>query len=244
MAYDLEEQEKIASLKAWWDQYGNAVTSVILAVAVAYGGWQLWQWYQTKQVNAAAATYGELAKAVAAKDAARMREFAGLLTSKYGSTAYAEMGALLAAKASVDAGDAKAAKEQLSWVADKAADAEYRAIGRLRLAAVLMDEGQFDEAAKQVAASAATDLSVPLQAAFADRRGDIAAAQGKVDDAKREYEAAVGQLQGRADARGFVNVVQLKLDSLLGGVVAAADAKPAAPPATTPVPEKKTEKKK
>ena len=39
MAYDLEEQEQLATLKAWWKQYGNLVTWVVIAALAAYAGW-------------------------------------------------------------------------------------------------------------------------------------------------------------------------------------------------------------
>lgn len=235
MAYDLEEQEKIASLKAWWEKYGNALTSVVLGVAIAVAGYNAWQWYQRDKVAKAAGTYDELQRAVAAKDTPHLRELTGLLLDKYGSTAYAEMGALLAAKANLDGDDAKTAKAQLQWTIDRAVDPEYRALGRLRLAGVLLDEGAYDDAQKQVSGSTASELSIPFQASFADRRGDIYIAQNKLDDAKREYAAALALLESRSDTRGYANVVQLKLDGLMGGVLAsAAPPLPAAAPSATP----------
>ena len=234
MAYDLEEQEKIASLKAWWDRYGNALTSIVLGVAVAVAGYNVYQWYQRDRSAKAAGVYDELQRAVAAKDLGHTRELAGLLIDKYGATAYAEMGAMISAKANVDAGDAKGAKAQLQWTIEHAVDPEYRALGRLRLAGVLLDEGAYDDALKQVSTTAAADLSVPFQASFGDRRGDILLAQNKVDDAKREYGDALKMLASRADARGYANVVQLKLDGLMGGLAAAGPAPVAS--AATPVP--------
>ncbi|MFV0371521.1 MAG: tetratricopeptide repeat protein, partial [Azonexus sp.] len=47
--YDLEEQEQIDTLKTWWKMYGNLVTSLITAAALAVLGWQAWNWYQNKQ---------------------------------------------------------------------------------------------------------------------------------------------------------------------------------------------------
>jgi predicted negative regulator of RcsB-dependent stress response len=217
VAYDLEEQEKIASLKAWWDRYGNALTSIVLGVAVAVAGYNVYQWYQRNQAGKAAGAYDELQRAVIAKDATRMRDVTGVLLDKYGSTAYAEMGALLAAKTNLDAGDAKTAKAQFQWTIDHAVDPEYRALGRVRLAGVLLDEGSYDDAIKLVAATAVDDLSVAFQASFADRRGDIYVAQNKTDDAKREYGAALALLESRPEGRGYANVVQLKLDGLVGG---------------------------
>lgn len=227
MAYDLDEQEKIASLKHWWEKYGNALTSVVLGIAVAVAGYNVWQWYQRDKVAKAAGAYDELQRAVVAKDLPRTRELTGVLLDKFASTAYAEMGAMLAAKTNLDAGDAKTAKAQLEWAVGHAVDPEYRALGRLRLSGVLLDEGQYDEAFKQIQSSTASELSIPFQASFADRRGDIYIAQNKLDDAKREYTAAVALLESRADSRSYANVVQLKLDGLLGGVVASAAPTPA-----------------
>lgn len=234
MAYDLEEQEKIASLKAWWEKYGNTVSTVALGIALAVAGYNGWQWYQRDRTGKAAATYDELQRAIGAKDMAHTRDLTGMLLDKYGSTAYAEMGALLAAKANLDAGDPKTAKAQLQWTVEHAIDPEYRALGRVRLAGLLLDEGAFDEAMKQVSSTAAADLSVPFQATFADRRGDIAVATDKLEDAKREYRAALALLESRNEARGYANIVQLKLDALLGGVIASA-APVATTPASTPV---------
>jgi hypothetical protein len=32
--YDLEEQEQIAEMKAWWKQYGNLLTGVVTAASI------------------------------------------------------------------------------------------------------------------------------------------------------------------------------------------------------------------
>jgi predicted negative regulator of RcsB-dependent stress response len=33
MAYDLEEQEQLAELKAWWEKYGNLLLTAVTAGA-------------------------------------------------------------------------------------------------------------------------------------------------------------------------------------------------------------------
>jgi predicted negative regulator of RcsB-dependent stress response len=242
VAYDLEEQEKIASLKAFWEHYGNALTTIVTGVALAVAGYNLYQWYQRDKAAKASGAYDDLQRAVVARDPARTREFAGVLLDKYGSTAYAEMGALIAAKANLEAGDVKTAKAQFQWTIDHAIDPEYRALGRVRLAGVLLDEGSYDEAIKLVAATAVDDLSVAFQASFADRRGDIYVAQNRTDDAKREYGAALALLESRPEGRGYANVVQLKLDGLVGGVALPPPAPAAAAPAPPePAPSTKTE---
>ena len=38
--YDLEEQEQISELKAWWAQYGNLVVTLAVVAALSSVGWQ------------------------------------------------------------------------------------------------------------------------------------------------------------------------------------------------------------
>ena len=66
-AYDLEEQEQLAEIKAWWKMYGNLVTGVLTALAIVVVGWQGWQWYQRSQATQASAIFAVLDDAVAAR---------------------------------------------------------------------------------------------------------------------------------------------------------------------------------
>ena len=205
--YDLEEQEQIDSLKTWWKMYGNLVTGVVVAASLGVVGWQGWNWYQRGQAAQAAAIYGVLEQAALAKDGQRVKAVAGELTEKFSSTAYAPLGALVAAKTSFEAGDLKTAQAQLTWVAEHGKD-EIRDVARLRLAAVLLDDKAYDEALKQLeAAHGAT-----FDARFAELKGDVLAAQGKKAEARTAYQAAVGKLDGKSDA--YRNIIQQKLDSL------------------------------
>jgi predicted negative regulator of RcsB-dependent stress response len=86
------------------------------------------------------------------KDLQKVKAASGELLEKFGSTSYASLGALSAAKALVEADDAKTAKLQLSWVAENGKD-ELRDLARLRLAALLLDEKAFDQALKQLEGS-------------------------------------------------------------------------------------------
>ena len=52
--YDLEEEEQLAEIKAWWKQYGNLLTNVLLAAVIAVAAWQGWNWYQRSQAGQAA----------------------------------------------------------------------------------------------------------------------------------------------------------------------------------------------
>src|SRR5947207_2875802 len=131
MALDLEEQEQVAELKAWWTQHGNRVLAAVIAVAVAVVGWQGWRWYEHGQAAQASVLYDTLSKATQAGDAKALRDAAGTLVESYPRTLYASMGALLAAKFYFERNDLKNAKAQLQWVIEHSPAEDFRDLVRL-----------------------------------------------------------------------------------------------------------------
>src|SRR5262245_6500448 len=115
MAYDLEEQEQLASLKAWWKDHGTLILSLVLVAALTWSGWQGWRIWQEKQSGEASGLYESLVKAIQAGDAKALREAGGSLAESYPRTLYATMGALAAARFHFDKGDLKNARAQLQW---------------------------------------------------------------------------------------------------------------------------------
>jgi len=205
--YDLEEQEQIDTLKTWWKMYGNLVTGLVMAASLAVVGWQGWNWYQGGQSAKAAAIYGVLEQAAAAGDAQKVKAAAGELAEKFGWTAYASLGAMVAAKQSFDAGDLKTAKTQLIWVAENGKN-EVRDLARLRLAAVQLDEQAYDEALKQLEAAHAA----AFDARFLELKGDVLTAQGKKAEARTAYKSALEKMADKPSASR--ELLQQKLDSL------------------------------
>lgn len=216
MAYDLEQQEQIASLKEWWNKYGNLLTWVLIVGLSAYAAWTGWSLYQGNQSTKASQLYEEVQKAVSAKDAARVQRAASDMEEKFGRTAYAGMTALTAAKVAFDAGNLKEAAAHLQWAAEHGRDAEYKAIAKIRLAGISLDTKAYDEGLKALSGS----FPAAFEGAVADRRGDILVAQNKREEARAAYQLALKSMDQKNPGR---QLVQLKLDAL-GGV----PAKPAA----------------
>jgi predicted negative regulator of RcsB-dependent stress response len=214
MAYDLEEQEQIETLKSWWKQYGNMVTWLVIVVLVAYSGWSAWKYYQRSQATQAGQLYDEISRAVVAKDNARVLRGAADMRDKFGRTAYAEMAALMAAKVAFDANDLNAAKTQLQWVVDHGRDDEYRALARIRLAGVLLDEKAYEEGLKVLSG----EVPAAFAGAVADRRGDLLMAQNKIAEARSAYQEALQKSDARSPGR---QLIQLKLDAIGGANPAA-----------------------
>jgi len=205
--YDLEEQEKLDAVKAWWKDNGRMVILGVIAFVVAVAAVQGWRYYKQTRALQAATLYGQLLESVQARDPKKVEGLAAILVKEHADSGYAALASLTAAKASVDAGNLAAAKDNLTWAADRARDDATRDIARLRLAAVLMDEKRYDEALQQLDAKH-TEATAPL---FAELRGDVLSLQGKVPEARAAYKAAADKLPIGSNPR---NLVQIKLDAL------------------------------
>ena len=217
---DLEEQEQLEQLKAFWKRWGNLITWVLTAVLAAFAAWQGWQMYQRDQAAKAGAMYDEFDRALAAQDVDKAAIAAGDLKSRYGGTGYAAQAGLQVAKLQLDKGKADDAKQSLTWVAEQGAEGgPYRDVARLRLAGMQLDAKAYDEAAKTLDAIKTTEFA----ALVADRRGDLLLLQDKRDAAKAEYQKALAGLEKTQDYR---RIVEAKLATL--GVPTAVEATGAA----------------
>lgn len=204
---DLEEQEQLDQLKAFWKQYGNLITWALIAALGTFAAWNGWNWWQREQAISASGMYDELERAADAGDLTTAGRIFTDLKSRYPRTTYAQQGGLLAAKLQADKGQPDAARESLSWVVEKAPDAEYQSLARVRLAGVLLDQKKYDEALKQLDAATAKGF----EALVADRRGDILAAQNKPTEAKVAYNQA---WKGFDSKLGYRRLVEAKLMAL------------------------------
>ncbi len=217
---DLEEQEQLDQLRHFWNTWGNLITWVLIAVLGAYAAWNGWNYWQRRQGAQASALFAEVQRSANAGDVERLERSLADMKDRYGSTAYAAQGALLAAKVLDEKGKGAEAKTALAWVADKAPDDGLRAVARLRLASLQTGDKAYDEALKTLSASFPTDFA-PLAA---DRRGDVLLLQGKRSEAAAEYGKAY---QGLGSNRGdYRQLVAIKLNAL--GIDPDAGAKPGA----------------
>jgi predicted negative regulator of RcsB-dependent stress response len=227
--YDLEEQEQLDDLKAWWSHWGNTVASVLIVAAVAVIAVQGWRWWNAKQAEDASVLFNAVVLAARANDVAKAKDAVAQLTDKFAGTGYAPRAAFLLAKMQFDGGDAAAARAQLQWVIDRADEQELKEIARYRLAELQLNDKQYDEALKLLDAK----HGEPFSGLYADLRGDAYAAAGRTADARAAYSEALTKFDAKAPYRSYV---QVKLDSLgTAPPDAAAAVLPAAksvPPAT------------
>lgn len=218
---DLQEQEQLDQLKAFWNRWGNLLTWLTTLVLLGVAAYNGWNWWQRDQGVKASALHAELERAVQEGETDRVAAAWNDLKSRYPSTVYAGQGALLAAKALSDKGRGEAALEPLQWAAESATDDAFKAVARLRWAAVLLDQGKAQEALGVLdkARGAGFDALVD------DRRADALLALDKADEARQALKDAYKAMPVELDYR---RIIEAKLMAL--GVNPADVVPPAAKP--------------
>lgn len=205
MAFDLQEQEQIAELKAFWQDYGRHIALGLGLALAIFGGWKGWQAWENNQSNKASVIYAKLD--AAAGDAAAIKTAAAELQKDYSRTAYAGRAALVAARAAFSASDLATAQSELNWAIANGREASIRDVARIRLANVLMDQKKYDEALSQLKSAEEQSFG----ALYAETRGDVLALKGDAAGAGEAYKQALAKLPKDAPNYKFV---EIKLEAL------------------------------
>lgn len=199
--------EELEQLKAWWKEYGNYIFYGIILGAAVIIGTNYWQQHKGQQAEAASVLYEQMVAAAQERKGEVAREAGTKLLQDFPSTPYAGRAALFLAKASFEAGDKASARSQLQWAMDNAPEEATRHVARLRLGRLLLDQGETDAAF----ALTRVDAMAGFTSEYEELRGDILARQGRNDEARAAYRAALQALP--ADSR-YARALSMKLDDL------------------------------
>jgi predicted negative regulator of RcsB-dependent stress response len=205
--YDLEEQEKIDTLKSWWGSYGTLVMIIIGAFVTGIAGVQAWNYYQKQKTEQAAELYDSVLQVQGSGDPKKIGDAARLLMEGFPSSGYASRAALISARASFDSGDLQTTKSRLQWTLDNSKEDELKDLVRFRLAGILADEKKYGEALGLLE----TRHGESFDGLYADLKGDILSITGKIAEARAAYQTALSKMNVKGT---YYNIVQMKLDAL------------------------------
>lgn len=220
MALNAAEEETVEALKKWWDENGKQLVLMIVVVLAGYAGWLLWQNSRLASADAASDLYEEILSiaavtegaTVGAADGARVLELADELRVEHSDSIYALFASLFDAQQAVRVNDLEAAESSLQWILDnqqsgffKQTDAGLILTTQLRLGRVILARGDAERAL--ILVNSVNPVS--YEPGFAELRGDIYFALGRIVDAREAYVAAQ-QAGSNSDA------LRMKLDNLSG----------------------------
>lgn len=220
--YDLQEQEQLATLKHFWDRWGNLISAALLAIVAVVAGLNGYQYWQRSQAAKAAVLYDQVLQATVQNQQAVVQQSLQALQQSFPKTAQASQATLLAGKHLVQQQDWVAAEQAFDWLARHSKDEGFKALAVLHKASVQMQQEQGEQA---LAALDAHSFPYEFRPLRDDRRGDILLGQGKTQEAISAYQAA---FDGLGPFSHYRSVVQSKLTALGQEPAAAAQAPAAA----------------
>lgn len=204
------EKEQIEALGKWWKENGSSIiTGLLLGVSILLGG-KAWINYQDTQSQNASNIYAQMMASSQGQKLDQARSHANQLISDYTNSSYAPLAALLLARLAVQDGELAAAQGQLQWALDHTTSPQQTNIARLRLVRVLIAQQQYAQAEKMLAS--VTDAGAYVWM-YTELEGDLAAAQGKSQQAATAYKKALDSSPPQAPNRSFLTA---KYENLSG----------------------------
>lgn len=200
MEYDEHEQGE--RVRGWLRQNGSSlITGIAMGLLLVFG-WNWWQGRGARHDEAAAMQYGSLVEAIKAKDAGKAKALSAQLDEKFADTAYAGLATLRNAAYLHETGKDGEALALLRKQRPKVLDPGLAEIFDIRITRLLLISGKPADAGRELA-----KIAKPAYPHIVDElRGDIALAEGKRDEARRQYERALGTLDQAAPTRPLLEL--------------------------------------
>lgn len=208
MAVDIHEEEQVEALKRWWRENGKAVIAGLVLAVTLVLGWQWWQARQEAQAHQAGQVYAELL-AKLDQAPAEARAPAERLLNEFAGSTYADLAGLALARIEAEGGQADAARARLQHLTAHARDESVRTLASLRLARLQWGAGDAEAALKQLEGK----LPDAFRAEADTLRGDVLVSQGRLDEARKAYDAALAQAALLGQETGLIRI---KRDDLGG----------------------------
>ena len=208
MAAHLEEQQELDNFKYFWKTTGKWLFAVLILAALGYLGYTVYQNRKVSQNQEAAAILAEIVeKAQSKAPQNEINAELAKLQQSYPQSISAAQATLMAAATEFDAHRYNVAEAHLKWVLSNQQDSLIQALAAQRLGVVLLQQKKYD--------AALAALDTPVDAAFTpllmETKGDVYAAQGKSQEALKNYGQALEKMPQDSVGR---ELVQMKLDSL------------------------------
>ena len=208
MAAHLEEQQELDNFKYFWKTTGKWLFAVLILAALGYLGYTVYQNRKVSQSQEAAAILAEIVeKAQSKAPQNEINAELAKLQQSYPQSISAAQATLMAAATEFDAHRYDVAEAHLKWVLSNQQDSLIQALAAQRLGVVLLQQKKYD--------AALAALDTPVDAAFTpllmETKGDVYAAQGKSQEALKNYGQALEKMPQDSVGR---ELVQMKLDSL------------------------------
>ncbi|MEE9444514.1 MAG: tetratricopeptide repeat protein [Cocleimonas sp.] len=192
------DDEKAEELKNWWKTNGiSVIAGIALAIAGMFG-WQQWQQHKLDQSEGASKIFSQINKN--SSDSELLKK----MNDDYGSTPYAPLAALNAAKVACEANKVDDCISQLK-LASNSSHSSIATVAKVRLARTLISSNKLDDAKGIL--SSITDTA--YSSLVAELTGDLFLAKKDYAKARESYDKALLSSGGQNS-----QILKMKRDDL------------------------------
>jgi predicted negative regulator of RcsB-dependent stress response len=199
MREDLEQQEQFDAIKGFWNDNKRWIVPVLSIIAVSAISFNGWLWWQDRQASKATDALAAMEQALVEQSVEKAKVAFKVLAEDYSGTTQAALGGLQMAKVFVSEGSLPEARAALE-VVSKSPVEEFAWIAKIRLAGVLLDENNAQAAVAVLAGQPPAEFLGLVN----DRRGDVHAALGQKEEARKAWRVALDGIGAEAASRELI----------------------------------------
>lgn len=199
MREDLEQEEQLDAIKGFWAENKRWIVPLITLALLAAAGFNGFNWWKERQAVKATEALVALENALKEQSLDKAKVAYKVLADDFASTTQAALGGLQMAKVLVSSGDLPAARDALAHVAKNGAD-EFSWVAKIRMAGVMLDENNAKGALDILSGTPSKEFA-PL---VNDRKGDVYAALGNLEEARAAWKLAADALTAGSPTRELV----------------------------------------
>lgn len=221
----LTDEQQAEVVKKWLRDNGSFLLGGLVLGLGGLFGLNQWRAYQAADAEQASALYENIIGAVLADRSTSADQYITTLEESHADSPYLDQARLLLAKSHLDRNEFEVAASYLAQIVAQSRSDEMVHIARLRLARVRLHQQQYDASLEVLTNSDSASAFAPR---YHEVRGDVYLAMNRPNDARLEYQSALGEPeQSVAVDRVYL---QAKLDALGGAVSLESNAVTTEPP--------------
>ncbi|QPG06472.1 tetratricopeptide repeat protein [Salinimonas marina] len=194
------EEQQVEAIKRFWKDNG---TAIILGAVLGLGGLWGWRYYSDSQLEAKAQASVEYQQAVETLQSDGGLSNVEQFISNHGDSGYASIARFMKVSKLVENNELEQAASTLQEVMSSTDDNNLKTLAGIQLARIQLEQSDNDKALATLEGLSNNAFG----SLIAEVKGDVLAAQGKLDDARMAYTKAL-----KDDASN--QLVKMKLDNL------------------------------
>lgn len=206
-SFDLQEQEQIDAMKAFWQRWGKWLFLLLVLGLIVYIAMKVWAYVEHERSLEVAQEYAKLETMLNKGQNDQAIQLIEQIQKNAPDSVYAARSGLFLAQIHFQNNNLEGAQTALKHVLSLKKNTSFNDLARVRLVMVLLDAKKYDEALKELE----QPHDQAFEVLFLDLKGDVLMAKQDYAGARSAYESALAKNRQDTPLNTFI---QMKLDAL------------------------------